>query len=200
MQYKEALSKIAELVGYKFNDEVTKVEFERVALEGGEVFITNQSEGDLTLGDTIYIETEEGFEPAPAGTHRLDDGREIVLDENSSLVEVREEPSEEGEEVVVEESSDEEMSNESEDTDTSEDFEETNKQITELKEAIHDLLLAFNNQVESMNEKFNTLEADYNQFKKSESIPPLKQETKLKENFSDWRVGMINKLKENKKY
>ena len=103
--YKEALDKIATLVGYKFNDndEVTKVDFERVALEGGEVFITNQSEGDLTLGDTIYIETEEGFEPAPAGTHRLDDGREIVLDEESVLVEVREEPSSEEEEEVVEE-------------------------------------------------------------------------------------------------
>ena len=196
-QYKDALTKIAELVGYKFNNEVTKVEFERVALEGGEVFISNQSESELTLGDTIYIETEEGFEPAPAGTHRLDDNREIVLDEESTLVEIREEPSEEEEVVVEESSSDEEMS---EETESTEDFEETNKQITELKEAIHDLLLAFNTQVDAMNEKFNTLEADYNQFKKSESIPPLKQETKLKENFSDWRVGMINKLKENKKY
>lgn len=196
MRYNEALSKIAELVGYKFNDEVTKVEFERVALEGGEVFISNQSEGELTLGDTIYIETEEGFEPAPAGTHRLEDNREIVLDESSILVEIREEPSEE--EVVVEEEEakeDEEMSN-----DTTQDFEESNKQITELKEAIHDLLMAFNTEVQSLNEKFNTLEADYNQFKKSESIPPLKKETKLQENFSDWRVGMINKLKENKKY
>lgn len=195
MQYKEALSKIAELVGYKFNDEVTKVDFERVALEGGEVFISNQSEGELTLGDTIYIETEEGFEPAPAGTHRLDDGREIVLDEESNLVEIREEPSEE--EVVVEETSEEEeMSNESE----TEDFDETNKQITELKEAIHDLLMAFNTQIDSMNEKFNTLEDDYNQFKKSESISPLKQENKIKESFSNWKVDMINKLKENNKY
>lgn len=196
MRYNEALSKIAELVGYKFNDEVTKVEFERVALEGGEVFISNQSEGELTLGDTIYIETEEGFEPAPAGTHRLEDNREIVLDESSILVEIREEPSEE--EVVVEEEEakeDEEMSN-----DTTQDFEESNRQITELKEAIHDLLMAFNTEVQSLNEKFNTLEADYNQFKKSESIPPLKKETKLQENFSDWRIGMINKLKENKKY
>lgn len=196
MRYNEALSKIAELVGYKFNDEVTKVEFERVALEGGEVFISNQSEGELTLGDTIYIETESGFEMGPSGTHRLEDGREIVLDENSILVEIREEPSEE--EVVVEEEEakeDEEMSN-----DTTQDFEESNKQITELKEAIHDLLMAFNTEVQSLNEKFNTLEADYNQFKKSESIPPLKKETKLQENFSDWRVGMINKLKENKKY
>lgn len=196
-QYKDALTKIAELVGYKFNNEVTKVEFERVALEGGEVFISNQSEGELTLGDTIYIETEEGFEPAPAGTHRLDDNREIVLDEESTLVEIREEPSEEEEVVVEESSSDEEMS---EETESTEDFEETNRQITELKEAIHDLLLAFNTQVDAMNERFNVLENDYNQFKKSESIPPLKQETKLQENFSDWRVGMINKLKENKKY
>ena len=195
MRYNEALSKIAELVGYKFNNEVTKIEFERVALEGGEVFISNQSEGELTLGDTIYIETEEGFEPAPAGTHRLEDNREIVLDESSVLVEIREEPSEE--EVVVEEEAkeDEEMSN-----DTTQDFEESNRQITELKEAIHDLLMAFNTEVQSLNEKFNILEADYNQFKKSESIPPLKKETKLQENFSDWRVGMINKLKENKKY
>jgi hypothetical protein len=196
-QYKDALTKIAELVGYKFNNEVTKVEFERVALEGGEVFISNQSEGELTLGDTIYIETEEGFELAPSGTHRLDDNREIVLDEESTLVEIREEPSEEEEVVVEESSSDEEMS---EETESTEDFEETNRQITELKEAIHDLLLAFNTQVDAMNERFNVLENDYNQFKKSESIPPLKQETKLQENFSDWRVGMINKLKENKKY
>jgi hypothetical protein len=194
-QYKEALTKIAELVGYKFNEEVTKVEFERIALEGGEVFVSNQSEGEFTLGDTIYIETEEGFEPAPAGTHRLDDGREIVLDEESKLVEIREEPSEE--EVVVEETSnDEEMS---EETDT-EDFDETNKQITELKEAIHDLLMSFTNEMKSMDERFNTLENDYNQFKKSESVNPLKQETKLKENFSDWKVDMINKLKTNNKY
>jgi hypothetical protein len=194
-QYKEALTKIAELVGYKFNEEVTKVEFERIALEGGEVFVSNQSEGEFTLGDTIYIETEEGFEPAISGTHRLDDGREIVLDEESKLVEIREEPSEE--EVVVEETSnDEEMS---EETDT-EDFDETNKQITELKEAIHDLLMSFTNEMKSMDERFNTLENDYNQFKKSESVNPLKQETKLKENFSDWKVDMINKLKTNNKY
>ena len=197
MQYKDALSKIAELVGYKFNDELTKVEFERIALEGGEVFISNQAEGELTLGDTIYIETEEGFELGPAGTHTLEDGREIVLDEESKLVEIREEASEE---VVEEETSKEDDEEMSEETDSSEDFDETNKQITELKEAIHDLLLAFNSQIDAMDEKFNTLEADYNQFKKSESIPPLKAEKEYKENFNDWKVGMINKLKENKKY
>ncbi len=184
--YKEALNKIAELVGYKFNEEVTKVEFERVALEGGEVFITNQTEGELTLGDTIYIETEEGFEVAPSGTHRLDDGREIVLDEESVLVEIREEGSEE--EVVVEETKeDEEMSEETEAS--------TSSEVTDLKQAIHDLLIGFNEEFNKLNERFNTLEEDYNQFKKEESIKPLKEETKLKQNFSDFRMEMIKNLK-----
>lgn len=189
--YKEALDKIATLVGYKFNNEVTKVEFERVALEGGEVFITNQSEGDITLGDTIYIETEEGFEPAPAGTHRLDDGREIVLDEESVLVEVREEGSEEEVEEVVEETSsdDEEMSNEEE---------MGQDEITQLKEAIHDLLMTFNNEIEAINNKFNSFVEDYNEFKKSESITPVKQESKVNQDFSKMRLEIINKLKSKK--
>lgn len=183
--YKEALDKIATLVGYKFNNEVTKVEFERVALEGGEVFVTNQSEGDITLGDTIYIETEEGFEPAPAGTHRLDDGREIVLDEESVLVEVREEGSEEEVEEVVEETS-------------SEEEEMGQDEITQLKEAIHDLLMTFNNEIEAINNKFNSFVEDYNEFKKSESITPVKKESKVNQDFSKMRLEIINKLKSKK--
>lgn len=184
--YKDALEKIATLVGYKFNDEVTKVEFERVALEGGEVFITNQSEGDLTLGDTIYIETEEGFEPAVSGVHRLDDGREIVLDEESVLVEVREEGSEEEEvvEEVVEETSEEEEMGQDE--------------ITQLKEAIHDLLMTFNNEIEAINNKFNSFVEDYNEFKQSESITPVKQESKVNQDFSKMRLEIINKMKSKK--
>ena len=187
--YKEALDKIATLVGYKFNNEVTKVEFERVALEGGEVFVTNQSEGDITLGDTIYIETEEGFEPAPAGTHRLDDGREIVLDEESVLVEVREEPSSEEEEVVEEVV---------EETSKHDDEEMGQDEITQLKEAIHDLLMTFNNEIEAINNKFNSFVEDYNEFKKSESITPVKQESKVNQDFSKMRLEIINKLKSKK--
>lgn len=192
--YKDALEKIAELVGYKFNnEETTKVEFERVALEGGEVFISNQAEGELTLGDTIYIETEEGFEPAVSGTHRLDDGREIVLDEESILVEIREESSEEEvEEVVEETSSDEEEM--SEDTTPN----PTAQEITKLKEAIHDLLMTFNQEVESINEKFNSFVQDYNEFKQSESITPLKEESKVKQDFSKMRLEIINKMKNKK--
>ena len=84
-------------------EKVEEVKFERVALEGGEVFITNQTEGELALGDTIYVEEGSEFILSPAGTHRVEDGREIVLDEESKIVEIKEESEVEEEEVVEDE-------------------------------------------------------------------------------------------------
>jgi hypothetical protein len=183
MQYREVLGKIAKLVGYEFSEELetTDVKFERIALEGGEVFITNQVESELTIGDTIYVETEEGFELAPAGSHTLEDGREIVLDEESVLVEVREEGEEE---VVVEGEAEEEV-------EASEDI----LKIDELKTAIHDLLMAFESHSKEMENRFSTLEADYNEFKQSAEYKPLKEETKLKQTFAEMRLELINKMK-----
>ena len=183
MQYREVLGKIAKLVGYEFSEELetTDVKFERIALEGGEVFITNQVESELTIGDTIYVETEEGFELAPAGSHTLEDGREIVLDEESVLVEVREEGEEE---VVVEGEAEEEV-------EASEDI----LKIDELKTAIHDLLMAFESHTKEMEKRFSTLEADYNEFKQSAEYKPLKEETKLKQTFAEMRLELINKMK-----
>lgn len=167
-------------------EETTKVEFERVALEGGEVFITNQTEAELTIGDTVYVETETGFEVAPVGTHRLEDGREIVLDDSSVIVEIREEVEEEvvEDEVVVEE---EEVVEASADT----------AKIDELKTAIHDLLLAFEAHSNEMDERFKSLEADYNAFKKEAEYSPIKKDNSFKTNFNklDGRINAIKELK-----
>lgn len=184
MQYREVLERIAGLVGYEFKEDVKteEVKFERIALEGGEVFITNQVESELTLGDTIYVETEEGFELAPAGSHTLEDGREIVLDEESVLVEIREE----GEEEVVVETPDEEVV-----VETSEE----GSKIDELKTAIHDLLVAFESHTKEIENRFSVLEADYNEFKQSAEYKPLKEETKLKQSFADMRLELIKQMK-----
>lgn len=166
-------------------EETTKVEFERVALEGGEVFITNQTEAELTIGDTIYVETEEGYEVAPVGTHRLEDGREIVLDDASVIVEIKEVEEEVVEdEVVVEE---EEVVEASADT----------AKIDELKTAIHDLLLAFEAHSNEMDERFKSLEADYNAFKKEAEYSPIKKDNSFRKNFSklDGRINTIKELK-----
>lgn len=185
MEYREVLQKIAGLVGYEFKDEVVETKFERIALEGGEVFITNQAETELTIGDTIYVETPEGFELAPSGSHSLEDGREIVLDEESVLVEIREEG--EGEEEVVVETPEAEI-----EVETSQ---ESSAKIDELKTAIHDLLMAFEQHSKEIENRFSSLEADYNEFKKSAEYKPIKEETKMKQSFAEMRLELINKMK-----
>jgi hypothetical protein len=161
--------------------------FERVALEGGEVFITNQTEDAIALGDTIYVETESGFEVAPVGLHRLEDGREIVLDDNSVVVEIREEVEEEvvEEEVVVDE------------TEEVVEASVESAKISELKTAIHDLLLAFESHANEMDERFKSLEADYNAFKKEAEYSPIKKDNSFKTSFSkfDARLEALKSLK-----
>lgn len=185
MEYKEVLGKIASLVGYEFNSQETvEIKFERAALEGGEVFVTNQAESDFAIGDTIYVEGVDGYELAPSGSHILDDGREIVLDEESKLVEIREEGNDDDtqEEVIVE-SPEEEV------------VVETSSQVNELKTAIHDLLMAFESHANQIDQRFSKLEADYVEFKKSAEYKPLKEETKLKQSFAEMRMDILNKMK-----
>lgn len=181
----EAIKNLVSPSTEKFEETKVEVKFERVALEGGEVFITNQTESEFVLGDTIYIETESGFENAPVGTHRLEDGREIVLDEESVLVEIREEADEE--EVVEEDEVVEEVVEASADT----------AKIEELKGAIHDLLMAFESHSNEMDERFKSLEADYNAFKKEAEYSPIKKDNSFKKSFSklDGRINTIKELK-----
>ena len=169
-------------------EKTVEVKFERVALEGGEVFITNQTEAELTIGDTVYVETETGLEVAPVGTHRLEDGREIVLDDSSVIVEIREEVVEEDVvEEVVEDVVEEEVVEASADS----------AKIDELKTAIHDLLLAFESHSNEMDERFKSLEADYNAFKKEAEYTPVKKDNSIKSTFSklDGRIATIKELK-----
>ena len=167
-------------------EKTIEVKFERVALEGGEVFITNQTEAELTIGDTVYVETESGYEVAPVGTHRLEDGREIVLDDSSVIVEIREEVEEEVVEEVVEDVVEEEVVAS---VDTA--------KIDELKTAIHDLLLAFESHSNEMEQRFKSLEADYNAFKKEAEYSPIKKDNSIKSTFSklDGRIATIKELK-----
>ena len=184
MTKQEVFAAIKNLVSPSVEEPVTE-KFERVALEGGEVFITNQTEDSIAIGDTIYIETESGFEVAPEGSHTIEDGRVIVLDENSVVVEIREVEEEVEEEVVTEEV--EEVVEAS----------ETSTKIEELKSAIHDLLLAFESHSNEIDERFKSLEADYNAFKKEAEYTPIKKDNSFKTKFSklDARIEVMKGMK-----
>ena len=76
MNSKQTLQKIAQILGLS-----PQVFFEAKTEQG----ITMKMEGELELGSLIYVATEEGLIPAPAGEHMLMDGTKIEVDEESKI-------------------------------------------------------------------------------------------------------------------
>lgn len=76
MNSTKTLQKIAQILGLS-----PQVFFEAKTEQG----ITMKMEGELELGSLIYVATEEGLIPAPAGEHMLEDGTKIEVDEESKI-------------------------------------------------------------------------------------------------------------------
>ena len=76
MNSTKTLQKIAQILGLS-----PQVFFEAKTEQG----ITMKMEGELELGSLIYVATEEGLIPAPAGEHMLMDGTKIEVDEESKI-------------------------------------------------------------------------------------------------------------------
>lgn len=76
MNSTKTLQKIAQILGLS-----PQVFFEAKTDQG----ITMKMEGELELGSLIYVATEEGLIPAPAGEHMLEDGTKIEVDEESKI-------------------------------------------------------------------------------------------------------------------
>lgn len=168
----ELLEKVAKLVGFNFS--TTEFKFAEAEVEGG-VKITNGTEGEFVVGDTISLVNEDGtFTPVGAGVHKLMDGREFITDEEGKLVEIKDITSEEPEsEVDVEE-------------------EMTATKIEELKQAIHDVLFAF----EAQSKEIASLKADYEKFKSEATHTPLKEDKIVSKNFSDARYEILKQMKQ----
>lgn len=79
MNSKKTLQKIVQILGLS-----PQVFFESKTDQG----ITMKMEGELELGSMIYVATEEGLIPAPAGEHKLMDGTIIEVDEDSKITEI----------------------------------------------------------------------------------------------------------------
>jgi hypothetical protein len=176
----EILKKVADLVGFKFS---SSYNFAEAEVEGG-VMITNSTEGEFVVGDTISIKNEDGtFTIVGPGEHKLTDGKLFITDTEGVLVEIKDMASEEPEsEVEVVEAGDgEEMSQ--------------STKIEELKQAIHDVLFAF----EAHTKEIETLRADLESFKKTAAHQPLKEDKFVSKNFADERYEIIRAMKQNKK-
>ena len=95
MNSKKAVERIMKVLG------LTYTTFFEAQTEQG---VQLKMEGELEIGHPIYVSTEEGLIPAPSGTHKLDDGTEIEVDEEGKVKKINMgEVEEDDEEDVAEE-------------------------------------------------------------------------------------------------
>lgn len=81
MNSKEALKKIMSILN------LTESKFYDAKTDQG---INVKMEGDsMEIGKTLYVATDEGMIPAPAGTHKMEDGSEVEVDEMGKVSKIK---------------------------------------------------------------------------------------------------------------
>jgi hypothetical protein len=86
--------------------EPVAVALEQVKTEDGQAVFEADT---FAVGEAVFIVTEDGKIPAPAGEFALEDGKMIEVDENGVIVEIAEKEAEIKEEEIVEEVEAEDM-------------------------------------------------------------------------------------------
>ena len=190
----EAISKIRELLGLEFA--VTKQKFYTSSLADGTSITNNTDSEMLELGDTLYVILEDGnLVPAPTGEHTLQSGEVIVLDEESKVVEIKEEIVEEvmpDEVEVVEEQRtvDEEMNEEY-------DILVLKNEVDSLKQVLSNVLDLIQGLSVETEEQFSKVKKDINTLRKEPEVSNIKNKTKnnklVVDNFADYRVQQLKK-------
>lgn len=81
MNATEAINRIVQLLGLKFKKE----SFFTTVLEDGQTEVTNNQDGELMVGQTLYVVGESTLQPAPTGSHKTRDGIIVTVDEESTI-------------------------------------------------------------------------------------------------------------------
>jgi hypothetical protein len=81
MNATHAIDKIVHLLGLKFKKE----QFFKTVLEDGKTEVTNNQEGELQVGQTLYVVGDSTLTPAPTGSHKTRDGIIVTVDEESII-------------------------------------------------------------------------------------------------------------------
>jgi hypothetical protein len=184
---KEILEKVAELVGLKFQTAKTE-KFAQVELEGGFI-ITNQSEGDFVVDDTIYLLNEDGtYSVVGAGEWTFLDGEKtFITSEEGKLTEIRS-----GSDDIME----------------TEEMEEVEVEVSpsveevldgDIVQSIVDALTPVVEQIQQVQEEMMKLKKDYEKFKSEASHEPLKEDKVVSKMFStDSRYEVLKAMRQSK--
>jgi len=86
MNATEAINKIAELLGMKFNS----LKFFQTKLIDNLTTITNNKESEFAIGDELFVVEDSVLKPAPAGSHETREGLLITIGEDSIISKIEE--------------------------------------------------------------------------------------------------------------
>lgn len=82
MNATQAIDSIVKLLGLQFKKET----FKSTMLEDGSIEVTNNSESEFEVGQTLYIVKDATLEPAPEGTHTTREGLVLTVDAESTII------------------------------------------------------------------------------------------------------------------
>lgn len=81
MNATQAIDKIVKLLGLKFKNE----KFFTTVLDDGQTEVTNNEDGELMVGQTLYVIGDATLTPAPTGEHKTREGIVVTVDEESTI-------------------------------------------------------------------------------------------------------------------
>ena len=125
--------------------EPVAVALEQVKTEDGQAVFEADS---FAVGEAVFIVTEDGKIPAPAGEFAMEDGNIVEVDENGVIVEIAKKEAEVSEEEIVEEVEAEDMPMKEEIGEMAMKPKKTVKSKTEMEESY------FSAQIKELEAKF----------------------------------------------
>jgi hypothetical protein len=198
MTANDAIQKIRVLLGVEETVEVAMAA--ATLVDGTQVEV----EGDFEVGKPLFVVTEEGNIPAPAGVHQTTDNLLVTVDESGAISQIEEvapeaqeeEKKEEAmeeenkEEVALEEEKDEEEMEEEVEEDMSDDNEEMIVRIVEAMKPYFE-------EIKELKEKVVEMEGKFQKFSKEPAAKPIKKAEAFEANRIN-AVERIAKLRKSK--
>lgn len=98
MNAQESIEKIINLLGLKFKKET----FASTMLTDNTTEVTNNTESEFAVGDTLYVVQQSTLVPAPSGSHTTREGLVLTVDEESTIIAIMSAEVKEDVEIEVE--------------------------------------------------------------------------------------------------
>jgi len=173
-------------------DVVTETKMAEAELVDGTVVYTD---GDLAIGATLLIKTEEGEESpfAPEGIHETTDGKLIGVGPNGEIMEISEVEAEAKPEEVIEEVM-EEVEVEVEVP------EEAIPATEELLTGIAEIIAPFTEEIAALTEEVTELKAKFSKLADEPAAKPIRNEfseNSAKRSITDKRMEALKALRNN---